>query len=90
MVLYVLPQTLGAMPLQYERRTTMTDDWKFSHNRASEAEWGPGRRKIFDYRDLGIREATNGDYQAQVIRTNGRNEPDDVQRWQLQSVRFQV
>ena len=90
MGLYVLPQKLGAMPLQYEGRTTMTDEWKFSHNRASEAEWGPGRRKIFDYRDLGIREATNGDYQAQIIRTNGRNEPDDVQRWHRHHCKFQL
>lgn len=35
----------------------MTDknDWEFVHSVADEAEWKPGLRKIFDYRDLGVR-----------------------------------
>ena len=27
------------------------DHWEFSHNKASEAEWTPGLREIFEYRD---------------------------------------
>ena len=28
------------------------EDWEFSHNLALEAEWTPGLREIFEYRDL--------------------------------------
>ena len=27
----------------------MTDTWKFNHSRASEAEWTPGLREIYNY-----------------------------------------
>lgn len=67
----------------------MSDDWKFSHNRASEAAWTPGLRTIFDYRDLGIKAATNGDYVAHVIRANGREDPDAVQQWHRHLCGFQ-
>ncbi|MDX1402537.1 MAG: cupin domain-containing protein [Kiloniellales bacterium] len=67
----------------------MTDGWKFSHNRAAEAEWHRGLREIFEYRDLGIKDATAGDYVAHVIRANGRKDPDDVQRWHRHHCKFQ-
>ena len=36
-------------------------DWKFSHDVATAAEWTPGLREIFEYRDLGIKGGTKGD-----------------------------
>ncbi len=67
----------------------MTKDWTFTHNRAEKAEWSPGLRKIFDYRDLGIKEATKGGYVAHVIRANGRKETDAVQQWHVHHCDFQ-
>jgi quercetin dioxygenase-like cupin family protein len=87
--LYDLPLILDESPFATEWGMAMTDDWKFTHNRASKAEWGPGRRKIFEYRDLGIKDATNGDYVAQVTRANGSKAPDDVQRWHRHHCDFQ-
>jgi hypothetical protein len=57
----------------------MTDKrWSFIHNLASEAKWTPGVREIFEYRDLGIKDGTNGDYVAHLIRRNGRKTIDEV------------
>lgn len=67
----------------------MTKDWKFTHNRAADAEWTPGLREIFDYRDLGIKDSTNGDYVAHVIRANGKHEVDAVQEWHVHHCEFQ-
>src|SRR5690554_5405312 len=67
-----------------------TDAWTFVHHQASEAEWTPGLREIFDYRDLGIKEATKGDYVAHVIRANGRKSADKVQRWHMHDCTFQL
>lgn len=67
----------------------MTDHHSFTHNRASEAEWTPGLRTIFDYRDLGVKDATGGDYVAHVIRANGTKDPDAVQQWHVHHCRFQ-
>lgn len=67
----------------------MTKDWKFTHNRAADAEWTPGLREIFDYRDLGIKASTNGDYVAHVIRANGKQEADAVQEWHVHHCDFQ-
>lgn len=42
---------------------------KFSVNRARDARFaGDGLREFFEYRDLGIREATGGKFNAHVIR----------------------
>jgi len=68
----------------------MTKDWKFSHNRAADATWTPGLREIFEYRDLGIKDATNGDYVAHMIRANGKTNPDEVQEWHVHHCNFQV
>ena len=45
----------------------MTDQ-KFCTSHAKDAEWKPGLRGFFEYRDLGIGEATNGAVHAHVIR----------------------
>ena len=48
-----------------------TKPWKFVHNQASEANWTPGLREIFDYRDLGVKDGSKGDYIAHIIKANG-------------------
>ena len=67
----------------------MKQKTKFSHNKASEAEWSSGLREIFEYRDLGIKEATKGDYVAHLIRANGKQESDAVQEWHRHHCDFQ-
>ena len=67
----------------------MSQNWEFTHNRANEAEWTPGLRDIFEYRDLGIKDATKGDYVAHVIRANGKTNPDEVQKWHVHHCDFQ-
>jgi len=44
------------------------DNHKFNVKRADQADWTPGLRAEFEYRDLGIRAATGDDYGAHVIR----------------------
>ena len=63
--------------------------WNFSHNKAAEADWIPGLRKIFEYRDLGIKDATDGDYIAHIIRSKGSPDPDKVQHWHVHHCDFQ-
>ncbi len=67
----------------------MLADWSFVHNEADGAEWTEGLRDIFDYRDLGIKAGTGGDYIAHVIRANGRRDPDEVQQWHVHDCTFQ-
>ena len=56
----------------------MTDKpWEFVHNLASEAKWTPGLREIFEYRDLGVKTGTKGDYVAHLIRHNGKKTKDE-------------
>ena len=67
-----------------------TTDWKFSHDVATAAEWTPGLREIFEYRDLGIKGGTNGDYVAHLVRHNGKKTKDDVQHWHVHDCTFQM
>jgi len=55
-----------------------TENWTFSHDVATSAEWTPGLREIFEYRDLGIKQGTKGDYVAHLIRHNGKKVKDEV------------
>ena len=64
-------------------------DWNFVHSMAEGAEWTEGLREMFDYRDLGIKAGTGGDYVAHIIRANGRRNPDEVQQWHLHDCTFQ-
>ena len=45
-----------------------TTPQKFCTSNAADAKWTQGLRKFFEYRDLGISEATGGAYNAHVIR----------------------
>ena len=64
-------------------------DWNFVHNLVSEAKWAPGLREIFEYRDLGIKDGTKGDYVAHIIRANGKKMKDEVQEWHMHECTFQ-
>ena len=64
-------------------------DWRFNVDSEAGAQWTQGLRRIFDYRDLGIKDATNGDYIAQIIRANGKRQEDEVQHWHLHECTFQ-
>ena len=54
----------------------MSESWKFVHNLATEAEWKPGLREIFDYRDLGTKAGTKGEYIAHIVKSNGKKMKD--------------
>ena len=68
----------------------MSSEWKFVHNLANEANWTEGLREIFEYRDLGIKDGTNGDYVAHIVRANGKKMTDDVQHWHVHDCDFQL
>ena len=65
------------------------DDWKFVHNEAENAEWTPGLREVFEYRDLGTKDGTNGAYVAHLIRHKGSETKDAVQQWHAHECDFQ-
>ena len=64
-------------------------DWDFTLNKARDAEWKPGLREIFDYRDLGTKAGTKGEYIAHIIRANGKKMKDEVQQWHVHDCDFQ-
>jgi quercetin dioxygenase-like cupin family protein len=63
--------------------------WDFTHNEAAKAEWTPGLREIFEYRDLGWKDATKGDYVAHIVKANGKEQSDEVQQWHVHDCNFQ-
>ena len=65
-------------------------DWEFTIDKASEADWKPGLREIFDYRDLGTKAGTKGEYIAHIIRANGKEQKDAVQHWHVHECDFQL
>ena len=67
----------------------MRKDWSYVHNVAADAVWAEGLREIFDYRDLGVKDATRGDYVAHIIRANGKKAKDHVQQWHCHECSFQ-
>ena len=67
----------------------MVESWNFLHDRAINANWKEGLRKIFQYRDLGIEAATNGAYTAHIIRMSGDTNPDGVNKWHVHHCDFQ-
>ena len=66
-----------------------TAKWTFNIAEAEKANWTPGLREIFEYRDLGIKGGTAGDYVAHVIRHNGKQMKDEVQQWHVHDCTFQ-
>ena len=45
---------------------------KFCTSHAKSSTWTPGLRTFFEYRDLGIGDATKGQFNAHVIRVKNR------------------
>ena len=72
-----------------EVKTAEKKAWDFVHNRADGATWTPGLREIFEYRDLGIKDGTKGDYVAHLIRRNDKETRDEVQKWHVHDCDFQ-
>jgi len=68
----------------------MTEQWSFVHAKADDATWAPGLREIFDYRDLGIKAGTRGDYVAHIVRANGKSMQDEVRQWHVHDCDFQL
>lgn len=64
--------------------------WRFGHHVAADATWSKGMRQIFEYRDLGVEAATEGDYVAHVIRANGEAEQDQIHQWHIHECNFQM
>ncbi len=69
--------------------TNNTDKWEFSHSKASEAVWTQGLREIFEYRDLGWKDSSKGDYVAHIVKANGKEMTDEVQDWHVHDCTFQ-
>lgn len=67
-----------------------SNSWRFEHHRAAQAEWEPGMRAIFEYRDLGVAAATGGEYVAHVIRARGVEAGDAIHQWHQHDCRFQM
>ncbi len=67
---------------------TTKKDWDFVLAKAADAEWKPGLREIFDYRDLGIKAGTKGDYVAHIVKANGKKMKDEVQHWHVHECTF--
>ncbi len=64
-------------------------DWTFTHNTAADAVWTEGLREVFEYRDLGVKSGTNGDYIAHIVKANGKKMKDEVQQWHYHECTFQ-
>ena len=52
----------------------MASEQRFSVNLADTAEWKTGMRDYLEYRDLGIKDATDGKFHAHVLRIKGTDE----------------
>lgn len=49
---------------------------KFNVSHAKDAEYKDGLREFFEYRDLGINDASNGDYHAHILRVKSDHKGD--------------
>lgn len=67
----------------------MSQPQKFSHSKGESAKFAPrGLRSYFEYRDLGIADATNGEVVAHVIRAKkGHNAAG---QWHVHGCKFQM
>lgn len=65
-------------------------DWDFVLSKASDAEWKPGLREIFEYRDLGTKAGTKGEFIAHIVKANGKEMKDEVQKWHKHVCDFQL
>ena len=61
---------------------------KFKINKSSEKNFKQGLRDFFEYSDLGIDIATNGNYGANIIRAVAGKHP--VGQWHYHELNFQI
>lgn len=67
----------------------MAERQRFSHQEAAQAEFqADGLRRYFEYRDLGIKDATHGEYVAHVIRA--RKGHNATGQWHWHDCTFQM
>lgn len=67
----------------------MAEKQQFSHQEGAKAEFvKQGLRSYFEYRDLGIKNATGGDYIAHVIRA--REGHNATGKWHMHDCTFQM
>lgn len=67
----------------------MATEQKFSHHEGDKGEWEKrGLRSYFEYRDLGIKDATNGDVVAHIIR--GKEGHKATGQWHMHDCTFQM
>jgi quercetin dioxygenase-like cupin family protein len=94
-MLYAWPSLPNLYPLSMrasaERKCTMLDttSTKFSHLTEEDAEWrSEGLRDFFLYKDLGIKDATNGKVIAHLVKANLA--PEKGTGWHRHEADFQI
>ena len=68
-----------------------TTSTKFSHVRTEDTEWrGEGLRDFFLYKDLGIKDATNGKVVAHRVKANADLPPEKGTGWHRHEADFHI
>jgi quercetin dioxygenase-like cupin family protein len=62
---------------------------QFSHQKRNEGEWkSDGLRGFFEYKDLGVRQATDGNVICHLVRA--AKEPTEGTGWHIHVLKFQI
>ena len=66
------------MDVQSDHLKTQGEQTTFSTNYGQDAVWEDGLRDFFEYRDLGVVEATGGRVKAHILRVREGGDPSDL------------
>ena len=66
------------MDVQSDHNKTQGEQTTFSTNYDQDAVWENGLRDFFEYRDLGVVEATGGRVKAHILRVTDGGDPSDL------------
>ncbi|HHZ75084.1 MAG TPA: hypothetical protein EYN55_00055, partial [Rhodospirillales bacterium] len=66
------------MDVQSDHNKTQGEQTTFSTNYGQDAVWEDGLRDFFEYRDLGVVEATGGRVKAHILRVRDGGDPSDL------------
>ena len=66
------------MDVQSDHFKTQGEQTTFSTNYGQDAVWEDGLRDFFEYRDLGVVEATGGRVKAHILRVREGGDPSDL------------
>ena len=66
------------MDVQSDHNKTQGEQTTFSTNYGQDAVWENGLRDFFEYRDLGVVEATGGRVKAHILRVRDGGDPSDL------------